>query len=198
VTLDETKAGSAEAVLIVPGRGCGGCALCCKIMRIEELDKPKGAWCPHCAPNRAGCTIYDSRPRECRTFHCAWLTLEQLGPEWQPTRAKMVLSFEAGGKRIVVHVDPGTPAAWRAEPYFGQIRRWAQAAVDHAGQVVVHVRDRAIVILPNKEVDVGTFAPGDVIVVRERATASGRDFDAYKVAAADVAARKDAGARAGA
>ena len=62
---------------------------------------------------------------------------------------------------------------------------------------MVHVRDRAIVILPNKEVDVGTFAPGDVIVVRERATASGRDFDAYKVAA-DVAARKDAGARAGA
>jgi uncharacterized cysteine cluster protein YcgN (CxxCxxCC family) len=197
VTLDETKADAVETVPIVPGRGCGGCALCCKIMRIEELDKPKGAWCRHCAPNRAGCTIYDSRPQECRTFHCAWLTLAQLGPEWQPTRARMVLSFEAQGKRIVVHVDPGTPAAWRADPYLGQIRQWAKAAVDHAGQVVVHVRDRAIVILPNKEVDVGTFAPGDFIVVRERATASGRDFDAYKVAAGEAAAADRTAARPG-
>jgi hypothetical protein len=172
-----------ETSPLVPGRTCGDCSLCCKLLRIEELNKPAGRWCPHCAPGRGGCGIYDGRPQECRTFNCAWLMLAHLGPEWHPTRARMVLTFEASGKRIVLHVDPGSPAMWRTEPYFSQIKQWAKAAVDHAGQVVVHVRDRAIAILPNKEVDLGTFAPGDVIIVRERASPSGRDFDAYKVAA---------------
>jgi hypothetical protein len=103
-------------------------------------------------------------------------------------RARMVLSLEAGGKRIVINVDPGSPTAWRTEPYLAQIKQWAKAAVDHGGQVVVHARGRAIVILPGREVDVGTFAPGDVIVVRERAGLSGRDFDAYKIAASDAGA----------
>jgi hypothetical protein len=36
---------------------CGDCTLCCKVMAIEMLAKPAGAWCPHCTAKR-GCTIY--------------------------------------------------------------------------------------------------------------------------------------------
>ena len=28
---------------IVPGRSCQGCTLCCKLLSIEELEKPTGA-----------------------------------------------------------------------------------------------------------------------------------------------------------
>jgi hypothetical protein len=74
-----------EPVAIVPGRACGSCSLCCKLLRIEELDKPAGVWCPHCQAGLGGCKIYGVRPGPCRSFHCAWLINPELGPEWRPT-----------------------------------------------------------------------------------------------------------------
>jgi hypothetical protein len=69
----------AEAISIVPGRGCGDCSLCCKLIRVDALAKPPGTWCMHCAPGNGGCTIYDSRPTECRSFYCAWMVSPSLG-----------------------------------------------------------------------------------------------------------------------
>jgi hypothetical protein len=57
---------------LVPGRTCGACSLCCKVYSIAELNKPAGQWCPHLARG-PGCTIYKSRPQDCRQFFCAWL-----------------------------------------------------------------------------------------------------------------------------
>jgi hypothetical protein len=54
------------------GRSCGGCTMCCKVLGITELQKPVGKWCKHCEIGY-GCRIYETRPAECRTFHCAWL-----------------------------------------------------------------------------------------------------------------------------
>src|SRR5215813_11866044 len=72
------------------GRNCGSCALCCKLIGIAELNKPMGQWCPHCIKS-GGCSIYETRPTECRTFNCEWLIAPGIGDEWRPTRAKMVL-----------------------------------------------------------------------------------------------------------
>ena len=58
------------------------------------------------------------------------------------------------------------------------------------GQVVVCIRERVIVILPNKEVDLGIFGPGDHIAVAEFKIPYGRDWKAYRVAAADVPAEQ--------
>ncbi len=30
-----------------PGRSCGGCSLCCKIMGVPETDEPRGACGAH-------------------------------------------------------------------------------------------------------------------------------------------------------
>lgn len=30
--------------MTAPGRQCGDCTLCCKVMAIEELAKPASAW----------------------------------------------------------------------------------------------------------------------------------------------------------
>ena len=50
-----------------PGKTCGSCTLCCKVVGIAELKKPADVWCGHC--NKAkGCRIYDTRPQVCRKY----------------------------------------------------------------------------------------------------------------------------------
>jgi hypothetical protein len=154
-------------------RSCGSCSVCCKVLGIETLGKPQGTWCPRCKIG-IGCGDYDNRPQECRTFACLWLTQSFLGPEWKPERAGFVLAAEHGGARLVVYVDPGKPTAWRKEPYFRQIKAWAAAAAARRHQVIVFVNNRAVAVLPDREVDLGLLKPGDKVVSRERHDASGR------------------------
>jgi hypothetical protein len=132
--------------------------------------------CPHFASGK-GCTIYPDRPSECRTFHCSWLISPNLGPEWRPTKSKMVLFIEGDQNVLAVRVDPSDPGAWRREPYFQQLKQFAITEADRK-RVVVYVKNRVIVVLPNKEVDVGVMRPGDQLVVRETRTPNGRDWTA--------------------
>jgi len=45
--------------------------MCCTWVGVQSLGKLPGERCKHLGPN--GCTIYDTRPDECRIFNCAWL-----------------------------------------------------------------------------------------------------------------------------
>jgi hypothetical protein len=172
----------ADALSLVPGRRCGDCSLCCKLIRVDAFEKPPGTWCTHCAPGR-GCKVYDSRPAECSDFYCAWLVSPTLGEEWRPNRSRLVLRVEADGRMIAVHVDPSDPAAWRREPYFQTLKRFAIKGADSNQQVIVYIRNRVIAIFPNKEVEVGTMKPGDHLVVREVGGPNGRDWMAFIEAA---------------
>ncbi len=84
---------------------------------------------------------------------------------------------------IAVHVDPSDPVAWRREPYFQRLKQFAIKGVDLKQRVVVYIRNRVIVIFPNKEVEVGTMNPGDHLVVREIDGPAGRDWKAFIEAA---------------
>ena len=123
---------------------------------------------PALPPWANACQIYETRPSDCTDFLCLWLQHPQLGPEWFPHRSKIVVVSEDGGNRIAVHVDPSFPLRWREEPYFGTIKKWAVDAAERRGQVIVYIKDRAIVVLPNKEIDLGKFGPTDHVIVRER------------------------------
>jgi hypothetical protein len=79
---------------------------------------------------------------------------------------------------LAIHVDPSDPTAWRREPFFQQIKTFATKAADTKQQVAVYIKNRVIVIFPNKEVDVGTMNPGDHLVVRELVGPRGRDWQA--------------------
>jgi len=171
-------------------RSCGSCSLCCKVLGIAALMKPQGKWCPHCRIG-SGCGNYEARPEECRTFSCLWLTQSFLGPQWKPDRAGFVLATEQGGARLIVYADPGKPAAWRTEPYYGQIKAWARAAVAQRRQVLVFVNSRATAVLPDREIELGALAPGDRVVYRERRDAAGRpilDADVLRGPGASTAA----------
>jgi hypothetical protein len=49
---------------------CAGCDACCTVIGVGELAKPLACRCPHANGN--GCSIYSTRPRECRTWACLW------------------------------------------------------------------------------------------------------------------------------
>jgi len=159
-------------------RECGDCTLCCKVMGIIALDKPPGLWCSHCKPAR-GCAIYDTRPQECRTFVCGYLHSPGLDERWKPSVCKFVLMDENGDTQIAV--DPARPDAWKKEPYYSCFKAWAQASLDEGTKVFVAIGNRAIVILPDRDVDLGILGEGDRIMTVREETPFGSRYTAMKL-----------------
>lgn len=157
---------------LVPGRSCDGCTMCCKLLAIDVIEKPRGVWCSHCDRSR-GCTIYESRPDPCRGFHCGYLRIGHLDERWKPSRAKFLINYEESAKRIAIHVDPDRPDAWRKEPFISAIRGWAQSAARDGGYVIVWAGQRATIITGAKEKDLGQVRDDQVILPVEARTASG-------------------------
>jgi hypothetical protein len=107
-----------------------------------------------------------------------------LGPEWKPDRAKMVLSLDPVNRNMNVQVDPGQPKAWTREPYYGQLKAWAAASLPMKRHVLVHLNKATTVVLPDRDVPLGTLTPDDRITMRERMGPHGPTFDIAVVRAA--------------
>jgi hypothetical protein len=180
-----------SAISPIDGRSCQGCTLCCKLLGIVALDKRRLEWCRHCAPG-TGCEIYPSRPDECRVFHCGYLRDAQIAEHWNPRHSKMVVAYESAS-RLAIHVDPGRPDAWRREPYFSEIKRWARVAAAQRGQVVVWQGRDVIVVLPDREKNLGPLRADQLIVTTQKRVPAGIEWDAFFVdgEAAPVAAAPD-------
>ncbi|HEX4144972.1 MAG TPA: hypothetical protein VHY91_15815 [Pirellulales bacterium] len=77
-------------------------------MAIDELRKANYEACPHA---RGCCTIYESRPKTCRTWSCGWLLGRVDGDErTRPDKLGLMFNRERlGGKPITVvyEVWPG-------------------------------------------------------------------------------------------
>lgn len=52
-------------------RNCGECSECCELLEIPTIKKPKKTICDNVCSS-GGCSIYQDRPSECRTFQCLW------------------------------------------------------------------------------------------------------------------------------
>lgn len=118
------------------GAGCGPCQLCCTVMRVESIDKPAFQPCSKLCSK--GCSIYDSRPRQCAEFQCIWLGSQAaeiiaLPRELRPDRCGVVLDMNSSGT-FIAHCK--RPDSWR----IGPIRAWlldrarsAVVLIDHGG-----------------------------------------------------------------
>lgn len=148
---------------IVPGRACGTCGMCCKIPKIEVLEKPSGKWCVNAVIGK-GCKIYDTRPLVCRRFMCMWLLDANISNEWKPDKSKMYLSLELSGERLAAHVDPAAPGAWRKQPYYNDLKKWSVWAADNEKQVSVFIGRHAIVITPDRDIDLGIVGEDELII----------------------------------
>ena len=140
--------------VVLPGRACGSCTLCCKLLRIDALAKPAGEWCAHCAVGQ-GCTVYDTRPEACRGFHCGYLTLPMVGDKWFPAKSRMIVYPAPDGRRISVLVDASRPNAWREPPFHAELRAWARHGATKGIDVVVLAGGRAFAIGADADVDLG-------------------------------------------
>ena len=157
---------------LVPGRSCENCTMCCKLLAIDVLEKPRGVWCTKCDQKR-GCTIYETRPDPCRGFYCGYLRLPDLDERWKPAKAKFLINYEDGANRVVIHADVARPDAWRIEPYYSTIKQWARSAQRQGGMVVVWAGSRATVVLPDRDVDLGVVREDQLIVPVEHKTGQG-------------------------
>jgi hypothetical protein len=146
-------------------RTCGSCTLCCKLMGIRALEKPRGTWCSHCSP-KSGCDIYPGRPGECRDFVCAWLGDESLGDEWKPDKSRMVLVPEPLHNRLMVYVDPAMPDVWQRAPYFDVLMRLMQGGLPQNRLVFIDVGGRVGMMLPDRLEDLGVLGPKDEVALQ--------------------------------
>ena len=168
---------------VVAGRTCGTCTLCCKVVSVAEFAKPAGEWCMHCQPGK-GCGIHAVRPFVCRGAYCEWMICKGLGPEWKPERAKFVLFKTNDGRRLTAHVDPGYPAAWRRSPYYENLKQWAREAAQRTPDmhvVDVMIGEHSIVILPDREVDIGVVAADEFVRLDKMPTAGGERIEVRKL-----------------
>ena len=78
----------AAAILgpLVPGRVCGGCTACCRLLDIDEPDlrKPRDVLCVHCTGG--GCSRYPDWPGICGKWFCAWRRIPSMPEFLRPDR----------------------------------------------------------------------------------------------------------------
>ena len=135
-------------------KSCGSCGMCCKLMTIPALGKPRHSWCPKYVV-RAGCSIYEDRPSECRAFVCQYLVMPELDEQWRPDKARFMMWTGREARRLIVEVDPAHPTAWRREPYYRQLKAWSDRNGADPIEVTVRVGDHIIVVFPEADLDLG-------------------------------------------
>ena len=79
---------------LLPDRQCGECMVCCEYMPISTatLKKRAEVLCDHCIVNQ-GCSIYETRPNVCRTWHCLWRRDAAMADELRPDKSRMIFSL---------------------------------------------------------------------------------------------------------
>lgn len=67
---------------------CGGCTLCCELFDIPWMDSPPGEICKYCKND--GCDIYDTAPKECLEFQCAYNQMDKVSINLRPDKCKVI------------------------------------------------------------------------------------------------------------
>ncbi len=148
-------------------RECGTCTLCCKVMGIVELEKPRSVWCDHAMPGR-GCAIYAQRPHSCSVFSCLWLLDETLGEEWKPEKSKLVIVPDNDTRATRVYVDAAAPDAWKREPYYSSLLDFMRKGLAEGRLLFINVGNRNSLLLPEgaqgwRLADLGQLHAGDEV-----------------------------------
>lgn len=115
-----------DGMTLVPGRDCGDCTVCCTVPRIDQPDiqKVSGATCRH--RGDTGCAVYDTRPQVCRSFYCAWRTVEIFDDGWRPDLSGVFPQVETRGVPDAFGMDTGIDLMLVGNPLKTVRQRWFQ------------------------------------------------------------------------
>lgn len=156
-----------EAALLGPlvaGRECGGCSVCCDVLRIDTPDLKKPAGVPCVNQIAEGCAIHAVRPDICRAWFCGWRRNADMPDAARPDRSALLVSLDfvreprncLEGVAIVVRSLDG------AAPFRTDL---AEEIVDRlCGQLVpVWLHDGASKVLVHPEGEVARCIIGDEV-----------------------------------
>jgi hypothetical protein len=110
----------------IPGKACGTCSLCCKILEITELAKPAGLWCGDWCASK-GCGIYETRPNICHDYECLWKQDRGLSANFRPDRTGTILMEDPDSDEYRAVCDPAKPMAWRTPLIFNHLVKLAKS-----------------------------------------------------------------------
>jgi uncharacterized protein len=161
--------------------------MCCKLPSVRALAKPPQKWCSHCAASR-GCTIYETRPQECRDFYCGWMIDATIPQHWAPKLARMVMILKE--KQIMVLVDNDRADIWQKAPYVDDLRSWARHAAAGGRVLLLRAGRDTWALLPQGPRNLGPVREDQLAMSVSRMTPQGMRYD---VAIVDPAAPKATG-----
>jgi len=122
-----------EFMLAIPGKACGECSFCCKVLEITELTKSAGKLCEHCLNlGSGGCGIYASRPQVCHDYECLWKGDRHMSPRLRPDRTGTILMEDPDSDEYRAVCDPEKPFAWLTPIVFKHL-----VAMAKSGRIVV-------------------------------------------------------------
>jgi hypothetical protein len=149
-------------------RECGACRACCEVLKIDvpELKKKAGVLCRH--HTGMGCGIYATRPPVCQHFLCGWRLFEDLGDDWRPDLAGVLIV-----KRVAAEVSK----EYRDAPYGLSIAVTGdEAAMTRPGFAEYVVRE----IGKGVPVEIRSNSPGTLLNHHLDAKAAARDIEATR------------------
>lgn len=116
-------------------RSCGTCSACCTALGVAAIDKKPNTPCEYQVGK--GCSIYERRPDECRTYTCGWLAGAFEGRD-RPDRIGVV--FDAAGPNgRADHPDEIVVIAREVQPGAAD-RAWRQVALVARANLVIIMR----------------------------------------------------------
>jgi ferredoxin len=74
---------------------CGGCGVCCKACHVEAISKPAGVLCWLYEEGK-GCSEYSTRPDDCRTYQCVWITQDNIDLKFRPDKLGVIFEQPFG------------------------------------------------------------------------------------------------------
>jgi len=129
-------------------RTCSGCTVCCTLLAVLPLGKPKNTACEHCTGT--GCAIFGqiARPSMCGQYQCAWLWNKNWPEELRPDKCH-VLFEPIGDAGFVAAVEPGHPEAWKT----GAAGQAIQKIVTHHHRYVyiIGANDERLMLTPETQ-----------------------------------------------
>ena len=105
-------------------------------------------------------------------------------------KSKMVLAYEPDQNRFAIHVDPARKDIWRKEPYYSQIKFWANAVTETKGLVIVNQGTDLIAVTPDREINLGVVREDQSIITTVKIGPNGREIDVIVVEKDDSGLRE--------